>query len=94
MAKSEIRNGQREFGTVHVMEDEMREAGQGVFEAKSNAAPTNKARKAAPDNKDAAPALSGMTKPELTAEAERLKVAVDDDDTKADLIAKIEKKRG
>lgn len=38
-------------GTVHVMEEEMRAAEQGVFEAKSRAAPANKARKAAPVDK-------------------------------------------
>jgi hypothetical protein len=51
------------YGTVHVMEEEMREAGIGVFEARSGeakrrvkkeAAPTNKARKAAPANKSKA----------------------------------------
>lgn len=53
-------------GTVHVMEEEMRAAGQGVFEDKSGeagrkrrrakaetAAPKNKAEKAAPQNKSA-----------------------------------------
>lgn len=59
-----IQNGQSEHGTVHLMEEEMRAAGQGVFEpksgeakakakpaAKAEKAPANKARKAAPSNK-------------------------------------------
>jgi hypothetical protein len=61
MARKNIRNGQAEYGTVHLMEEEMREAEQGVFEKSSTepsvkakgAAPANKARKAAPTNKAA-----------------------------------------
>lgn len=82
------------YGTRHVMEEQMREAEQGVFEAKSNArAPANKARKAAPEDKDALPAVSGMTKAELIDQAAAEGVAVETDDNKADLIAKIEKSR-
>lgn len=40
----EILNGQAEYGTVHVMEEEMREAGAGVFEAKSGEAGRKKHR--------------------------------------------------
>ena len=64
-------------GTVHTMEEAMRSAGQGVFEAKSNAAPANKARKAAPENKEL-PALSGMTKAELEKQAKREGVDLSD----------------
>ena len=38
-------------GTVHTMEEEMRAAGQGVFEGKSARAPKNKTRVVAPENK-------------------------------------------
>lgn len=49
-----------DYGTVHVMEEEMRAAEQGVFEPRrrrqkaEKAAPSNKAEKAAPSNKSAA----------------------------------------
>lgn len=90
MAKNEIRNGQAEYGIRHVMEEEMRAAGQGVFAAKNAGnAPSNKARKAAPEDK----ALSGMTKAELIDAAEAEGVTVETDDTKADLVEKIEKAR-
>jgi hypothetical protein len=41
------------YGTIHVMEEEMREAGQGVFEEKSGEAGRKRRRKAepAPENK-------------------------------------------
>jgi hypothetical protein len=45
VAKEEIRNGQAEYGVVHVMEEEMRAAEQGVFEPKSGE--TRRTRKAA-----------------------------------------------
>ena len=46
-----------EYGTRHVMEEEMREAGQGVFERKSGESRrTRKAATAAPETKmEAAP---------------------------------------
>jgi hypothetical protein len=93
-------------GMVHLNEEEMREAGDGVFAktaAKRTVGPTQeKARKAALENKDlgaaredkdALPALSGMTKAELIDQAATEGVAVETDDNKADLIAKIEKSR-
>lgn len=61
----EIQNGQAEYGVIHVMEEEMRAAEQGVFEPHSSEAGMTKAelresRKAAaasPETKmDAAPA--------------------------------------
>jgi len=59
MAKTKIQNGQAEYGIVHLQEEEMREAGSGVFEKRSSApkakdagaAPENKAKKAAPRRK-------------------------------------------
>lgn len=80
-------------GTVHVMEEAMRAAEQGVFEAKSMAAPTNKARKAAPENKELPAATMAQTKDELLAIANTEGVKVESDDNKADLVAKIEKAR-
>jgi hypothetical protein len=47
MAKAKIQNGQHEFGTVHVMEDEMREAEQGVFEPKSGESGVRRTKAAA-----------------------------------------------
>lgn len=96
MADEKIQNGQAEYGVVHVMENEMREAGQGVFEAKSGElgqksagpAPKNK-MEPAPENKS----LSSMTKAELVATAEAEGVKIETDDNKADLVAKIEKAR-
>lgn len=76
-------------GTVHVMEEAMRDAGQGVFEAKSSPPPANKARKAAPENKS----LGGMTKAELLATAKAEGVTVETDDNKADIVRKIKAAR-
>jgi hypothetical protein len=65
MAKEKIQNGQAEHGIIHVMEEEMRAAEQGVFEPHSSEAGMTKAelresRKAAaasPETKmEAAPA--------------------------------------
>lgn len=64
MTNPKIQNGQAEYGVVHVMENEMRDAGQGVFEehsseaarkprAKKEPAPSNKMA-AAPANKASA----------------------------------------
>lgn len=50
MAKQKIQNGQAEYGIVHVQEEEMREAGVGVFEA-SSTEPSRKANGASPENK-------------------------------------------
>lgn len=97
MAKDEVRNGQREYGIVHVNEEEMREAGDGVFAAKSaGAAPSNKARTAAPADKGDEPAAvsMSMTKEQMVRVARAEGVAVETDDNKADLLAKIEKARG
>jgi hypothetical protein len=47
MAKDEIQNGQAEYGIRHVMEEEMRAAGQGVFEESSSEAGQKRRRKAA-----------------------------------------------
>lgn len=81
-------------GTVHVMEEAMRAAEQGVFEAKSyGGAPANKARKAAPENKELPTATMAQTKEELLAIAKAEGVKVESDDNKADLVAKIEKAR-
>jgi hypothetical protein len=55
MAKDKIQNGQAEYGTVHVMEEEMRAAQQGVFEESSSEAGRKRRRKAEPkavENKD------------------------------------------
>lgn len=50
-----IQNGQAEYGVVHVMEEEMRAAEQGVFEPHSSEAGMKRAkRKAEPENKQAA----------------------------------------
>ena len=66
------------YGTRHVMEEEMRAAGQGVFEAKS--------RSGAPENKS----LDSYTKAELIARAEKAGVELASSDTKADIISKLE----
>ena len=72
MAKNKIQNGQAEYGTVHVMEEEMRAAQQGVFEPHSSEAGMTKAelreaRKAAaasPETKmEVAPANKAAPKP-------------------------------
>lgn len=89
MPDNEIRNGQAEYGVVHVTENAMREAGQGVFEAKSGEF-GRKSAGGAPENKAA---LSGMTKAELVETAEAEGVAIETDDNKADLVRKIEKAR-
>lgn len=66
MAKNEIQNGQAEYGVIHVMENEMREAGDGVFEESSTEAGPKRRRKAEPEvaNKavKAAPANKSTTK--------------------------------
>lgn len=49
----EIQNGQAEYGTVHVMEEEMRSAQQGVFEAHSSEAGVKRGTKAATKKKAA-----------------------------------------
>lgn len=83
------------YGVRHVMEDEMRAAGQGVFEGKNaGGAPSNKALSGSPDDKDALPSLSGMTKPQLIERAAVEGVQIETDDNKADLVRKIEKARG
>lgn len=79
------------YGTVHAMEQGMREAGAGVFAKNAGAAPANKARTAAPDNK--AEVSMSMTKPELLKAAKAEGVDVTDDNNKAEIIAKIEKAR-
>ena len=89
MAKNDIRNGQAEYGIRHVMEEEMRAAGQGVFSGKARSgAPANKAAPA-PDNKS----LSSMTKAELIATADAEGVSYETDDNKADIVRKIERAR-
>jgi hypothetical protein len=50
MAKEKIQNGQAEYGIIHVQEQEMREAGVGVFEASSTVR-RRKAKGASPENK-------------------------------------------
>lgn len=47
MAKNEIQNGQAEYGIVHVQEEEMRAAEQGVFEPHSSEAGAKRAAKTA-----------------------------------------------
>lgn len=94
---TKIQNGQAEYGVVHVTENAMREAGEGVFEEKSSEV-GRKALGAAPKNKmDDAPqnkGLSGLSKAELIDQAEAEGVELDDGDTKAEITAKIEKARG
>lgn len=53
MAKDEIRNGQAEYGIVHLQEEEMRAAGVGVFEESSTERrrKRRKANGASPENK-------------------------------------------
>lgn len=88
MAKDEIRNGQREYGIVHVNEEEMRAAGHGVFGAKAiGGAPANKMTAAPADKSEPS---DSMKKTELVAMAEAEGVKLDGTETKADLIAKIE----
>lgn len=88
--------GQGAYGTRHVMEEQMRAAGVGVFEEKSSEV----GRKALAESENKmldvpeTKALSKMTKDELLATAAEEGVAVETDDNKADLIAKIEKARG
>jgi len=78
------------YGARHVMEDEMRDSGAGVYGIKNRgASPSNKAMNAAPADK----ALSSMTKARLLDTAKTEGVAIETDDNKADLIAKIEKAR-
>ena len=73
------------YGTRHLMEEDMRARGLGVFEGKS--------RGGAPENKEAAPSLSGMTKAELIRQAALEGVQVEDGDTKAEITSKIEAAR-
>lgn len=96
MAKNEERNGQREYGIVHLVEEEMRENRAGVFAAKNaGRAPANKAVEAAPENKAAEPASAtmSMTKAELLKVAKAEGVTVTDDNNKEEIIAKIEAAR-
>lgn len=89
MANAEIRNGQAEHGIRHLMEEEMRAAGQGVFGGKSaGGAPANKATAPSADK-----SLSNMTKAELVDAAEAEGVTIETDDNKADLVRKIEATR-
>lgn len=46
MSKTKIQNGQAEYGVVHVMEEEMRAAEQGVFEPHSGEVGRKKAKAA------------------------------------------------
>jgi hypothetical protein len=86
--------GKGAYGTRHVMEEEMRAAGQGVFEGKSaGSAPSNKALSGAEEDKDALPSLSGMTKDQLSRQAAIEGVQIETDDNKADIVRKIEEAR-
>lgn len=90
MAKNEVRNGQAEYGIRHLVEEEMRAAGNGVFGRKNaGGAPSNKAVAPTSDK-----SLSSMTKAELIETANSEGVTVETDDNKADLVGKIEKARG
>ncbi len=63
MAKDEPRDGQAEYGTVHVMEKELRDAEQGVFEPKSGEAGRLRRKRAeAPANKMVAAPSNKATK--------------------------------
>lgn len=62
MANKEIRNGQAEYGIVHVQEEEMREAEQGVFEPHSNEATMKRKRAPAHADKEA-PAVKNKAAP-------------------------------
>ena len=80
------------YGVRHVMEGEMRSAGNGVFGIKNRGgAPANKARKAAPEDK-AEPSMD-MLKDELLDMAKSEGVDVESDDNKADLVRKIKAAR-
>jgi nucleotide-binding universal stress UspA family protein len=58
-----IQNGQAEYGVVHVMEEEMRAAQQGVFEPKSGEKRARKAAAPAAETKmEAAPANKAISK--------------------------------
>lgn len=83
------KNGQREYGIVHVVEEQMRADGAGVFATKSRAAPSNKMRAPTSDK-----SLSSMTKAELIDAAKAEGVEIETDDNKADLVRKIEAARG
>ena len=48
MADKEIQNGQAEYGVIHVQEEQMREAGLGVFEESSGEAGRKRRAKKAP----------------------------------------------
>lgn len=65
MASNEIKNGQREYGIVHVVEEEMMEAGDGVFARKRRAASANK-MESAPENKAVTSATSPTRKARKT----------------------------
>jgi hypothetical protein len=72
MAKNEVRNGQAEYGVVHVDEERMREARVGVFEERSSA--DRRRRKADPavrETKDegAAPANKSAGSKVISAES-------------------------
>lgn len=78
MAKSKIQNGQAEYGIRHLMEEEMREAEQGVFEPHSSEVGMTKAERkaaasspqtkmeAAPENKAAPRPISAATARTMT----------------------------
>jgi hypothetical protein len=64
MANDKIQNGQAEYGVIHVMEEEMRAAQQGVFEPKSGEAGQGRKSEAAAENKmEAAPTNKAAPKP-------------------------------
>jgi hypothetical protein len=95
MAKNEARNGQREYGIVHVGEEEMRTAGIGVFATKNRgAAPANKAVTPSADKAERPAATMSQTKDELAKIAKSEGVKIGSDDSKSEIIAKITRARG
>jgi hypothetical protein len=70
-------DGSGAYGTRHVMEEQMRAAGQGVFANKMGAGG---------ETKD----VASMSKAELIVEAERCGVEIESSDTKAEIITKLQ----
>ena len=71
MAKDEIQNGQVEHGIRHVMEEEMRAAGQGVFETDEAYRLRRKAEGMAVENKDEGAAPANKSAKPISREAMR-----------------------
>ena len=81
--------------TIHKVEEELRARGAGVYgDLKARSAPKNKMADAPKNKTDDLPALSGLTKDELIAQAEKEGVDLSEASNNDERREAIEKARG